>query len=355
MSVGVHPKVEPEAIDPSDVEDFVSAHLTRTARLDRPLSESVYDALLHHSRGDRDLLMTLSSLALFLAGLESANQVESRHVDAAALSRSEAELTDGVISAVTADADAKLLTSKFNQGTRLHGRLYAGVAATMLACLAIGLSYALSPSRPASPALGGPFQGVDVTTMAPASVAPDPPALASADPLPKVSPPNAPETTVANLQSPADTPADGRTASSQDSGTASGMVVAMANNPREAPPPSSHVSVTFAPGDVTARERAVRLARYLRNNSYDAEVGPLGGSRHAGHVEYFFGADASAAAQVAALLGGRFGGAMLTPAGPDQRRPGMIEIALPPSKAASSSKGLSPTANSFEPLHVGRN
>lgn len=355
MSVGVHPKVEPEAVDPSGVEDFVNAHLIRTARLDRPLSEPVYDALLHHSRGDRHLLMTLSSLALFLADLESANQVESRHVDAAALSRSEVELTDGVVPAVTADADAKLLTSKFSQGMRLHGRLYAGVATATLACLAIGLSYALSPSRPASPALGGPFQGVDVTAMAPASVAPDPPALASTDPPAEISPPNAPEIAVANPQSPADTPADGRTAPRQDSDTASGMVTAMANNARDAPPPLSHVLVTFAPGDVTARERAVRLARYLRDKSYDAEVGPLESGRHIGHVEYFFGADAPAAAQVAALLGGGFGGAMLTPTRPDQRRPGMIEIALPPSKAVSSSKGVSPTANSFEPLHVGRN
>ena len=356
MSFGVHLKVEPEAIDPSDVEDFVNAHLIQTARLDRPLSDTAYDALLHYSHGDRRLLLTLSSLAVFLARLESANQVESRHVDAAALSRSEVELTDGVTSTITADAGAKFPISKFGQGMRQRRRRYAGVTAAMLACLAIGLSYALSPSRPASPALDGPFQGVAVTTMAPASVAPDPPAFASADPPPPVSPPNAPETAVANLQSPADTPADGRTAPSQDSGTAPGIVVAMANNARDAPPPLSHVLVTFVPGHVAAQERALRLARYLRDQSYDAEVGLLvEGSRHIGHVEYFFGADASAAAQLAALLGGGLGAAALTPTRPDQRRPGTLEIAVPSSKSVSNSKGTSSMTDPFELWHVGKN
>lgn len=362
MSFGVHLEVEPEAIDASDVEDFVNAHLTQTARLDRPLSDTAYKALFHYSHGDRRLLLTLGSLAVFLAGLESASQVESRHVDAAALSRSEVELTDGVTSTITADAGAKFLISKFGQGMRRRRRRYAGVAAAMLACLAIGLSYALSPSRPALPGLDGPLQGIAVTTMAPASVAPDPPALASADPPPPpvspppVSPPNAAETPVANLQSPADTPTDGRTAPSQDSGTAPGIVVAMANNARDAPPLLSRVLVTFVTGDAAARERASRLARYLRDHGYDAEAGPLlEGGRHTGHVEYFFGADSSAATQLAALLGGGPGAAMLTPTRLDQRRPGTLEIAVPSSKAVSNFKGASPMTDPFELWHVGKN
>ena len=363
MSVGVHFKVEPEAIDPSDVEDFVNDHLARNGLLDRPLSKAAYAALFRHSDGNRHLLSTLSSLAVFLARLESASQVESSHVDAAAWSRSEVELTEGLSSTVTADAEAKLVTSKSGRSTSLHGRLYAGIAAVMMACLAIGLSYALSRSRLAAPAPGGPLQGVDVTTMAPA-----PPALASIDPPsdprpvapmagppPKASSSNDTEATIANSDSQADASPGQRTPPSEGSGAASGTVMATASNARDVPPPLSHVLVTFGPGDAGARERAMRLARYLRDHGYDAETGPLAeGGRHTGHVEYFFGADASTAAGIATFLGGGFGGAMLTSSRPDQRRPGTIEIAMPSRKAAPSPKAAPPTTDPFELWHVGR-